>query len=113
MGKGRRARIVPFGHQTARALDRYERLRKSHKNAHLPAYWLAERGGAMTNFGVGQAIRRRGRQAGIHDLHAHMFRHTFAHYSKDVLLTLPALSEQDPASFMHLVSVTMVDQLVQ
>jgi integrase/recombinase XerC len=85
MGKGRRARIVPFGHQTARALDRYERLRKAHKNAHLPAYWLAERGGAMTNFGVDQAIRRRGRQAGISDLHAHMFRHTFAHYSKDVL----------------------------
>jgi integrase/recombinase XerC len=85
MGKGRRARIVPFGHQTARALDRYECIRKSHKNAHLPAYWLAERGGAMTNFGVDQAIRRRGRQAGIHALHAHMFRHTFAHYSKDVL----------------------------
>lgn len=85
MGKGRRARIVPFGHQTARALDRYERIRKSHKNAHLPAYWLAERGGAMTNFGVDQAIRRRGRQAGIRDLHAHIFRHTFAHYSKDVL----------------------------
>jgi site-specific recombinase XerC len=46
MGKGRRARIVPFGHQTARALDRYERIRKSHKNAHLPAYWLGERGGS-------------------------------------------------------------------
>jgi site-specific recombinase XerD len=85
MGEGRRARIVPFGHQTARALDRYERIRKSHKNAHLSAYWLGERGGAMTDFGVDQAIRRRGRQAGIRDLHAHMFRHTFAHYSKDVL----------------------------
>jgi integrase/recombinase XerC len=85
MGKGRRARIVPFGHQTARALDRYGRIRKAHKNAHMSAYWLAERGGAMTDFGVDQAIRRRGRQAGISDLHAHMFRHTFAHYSKDVL----------------------------
>jgi integrase len=39
----------------------------------------------MTDFGVDQAIRRRGRLAGIHDLHAHMFRHTFAHCSKDVL----------------------------
>ncbi len=84
-GKGRRARIVPFGHQTARALDRYERIRKSHKSAHLAGYWLAERGGAMTNDGIDQAIRRRGRAAGIPDLHAHMFRHTFAHYSKDVL----------------------------
>jgi integrase/recombinase XerC len=84
-GKGRRARIVPFGHQTARALDRYERVRKAHKNAHLRAYWLADRGGAMTNDGVDQAIRRRARSAGIADLHAHMFRHTFAHYSKTVL----------------------------
>ena len=37
-GKGRRSRIVPFGYQTARALDRYERVRKAHKNAHLPGY---------------------------------------------------------------------------
>jgi site-specific recombinase XerD len=85
MGKGRRARIVPFGHQTARALDRYERARKVHKNAHLTGYWLADRGGAMTYDGIDQAIRRRGRVAGIADLHAHMFRHTFAHYTKDVL----------------------------
>ncbi len=42
MGKGRRACIVPFGHQTARALDRYERVRKSHKWADLPGYWLTE-----------------------------------------------------------------------
>ncbi len=59
MGKGRRARIVPFGHQTARALDRYERVRKVHKNAHLAGYWLSERGGVMTYDGVDQAIRRR------------------------------------------------------
>src|ERR1700690_2971854 len=85
MGKGRRARIVPFGHQTARALDRYERLRRSHKNAHLPGYWLSENRGAMTDDGVDQAVRRRGRAAGIADLHVHMFRHTFAHFSKDVL----------------------------
>jgi site-specific recombinase XerD len=85
IGKGRRSRIVPFGHQTARALDRYERVRRAHKNAHLTGYWLADRGGAMTLEGVDQAIRRRARAAGISDLHAHMFRHTFAHYSKDVL----------------------------
>jgi hypothetical protein len=35
--------------------------------------------------GIDEAIRRRGNEAGITDLHAHMFRHTFAHYSKDVL----------------------------
>jgi integrase len=51
----------------------------------LPDYWLSERGGVMTHSGLDQAIRRRGRTAGIDDLHEHMFRHTFAHYSKDVL----------------------------
>jgi integrase/recombinase XerC len=85
MGKGRRARIVPFGHQTARALDRHERVRKAHKNAHLSGYWLGERSAVMTDDGIDQMIRRRGREAGIADLHPHMFRHTFAHYSKDVL----------------------------
>lgn len=85
LGKGRRARTVPFSHQTARALDRYERVRRNHKNAYLAGYWLAERLAVMTHDGVDQAIRRRGREAGILDLHAHMFRHTFAHYSKDVL----------------------------
>jgi integrase/recombinase XerC len=85
MGKGRKARIVPFGHQTARALDRYERVRKTHKNAHLPAYWLSERRGAMTYDGLDKVVKRRGREAGIMDLHPHMFRHTFAHYTKDVL----------------------------
>lgn len=72
LGKGRRARIVPFGHQTARALDRYERVRKFHKWASLPGYWLAERGKAMTGDGIDQMIRRRGREAGIADLHPHM-----------------------------------------
>jgi site-specific recombinase XerD len=85
MGKGRRSRIVPFGHQTARALDRYERVRKGHKSAHLPNYWLADRGGAISGDGIDKVIRRRAKEAGIPDLHPHMFRHTFAHFSKDVL----------------------------
>lgn len=82
MGKGRRARIVTFGHQTARALDRYERARKTHRWAELPGYWLAERGRVMTNDGIDQMVRRRGVQAGISDLHLHMLRHTWAHYAK-------------------------------
>jgi integrase/recombinase XerC len=85
LGKGRRARIVPFGHQTARALDRYERVRKAHKWVGLPGFWLGDRSRVMTGDGIDQMIRRRGREAGIADLHPHMFRHTFAHYSKDVL----------------------------
>lgn len=52
MGKGRRARIVPFGHQTARALDRNGRVRKEHKQAHLAGYRLGERSKVMTGDGV-------------------------------------------------------------
>ncbi|HYU46917.1 MAG TPA: tyrosine-type recombinase/integrase [Terriglobales bacterium] len=85
MGKGRRARYVPFSHRTAQALDRYNRVRKAHRLAHLSGYWLGERSGAMTVDGIHQVIERRGIQAGIRDLHPHMFRHTFAHFAKDVV----------------------------
>jgi integrase len=33
----------------------------------------------MTASGIAQLLRRRGRQVGIDNLHAHLFRHTFAH----------------------------------
>lgn len=79
MGKGRRPRECPFGHRTAVALDRYVRARGRHRQAFLPALWLGERGkGPMTGNGIGQMVRRRGREAEIKDLHPHAFRHTWA-----------------------------------
>lgn len=78
LGKGRRPRACPFGRKTALALDRYLRARDGHPDAHLPALWLGQQG-PLTSNGVGQMIERRGRQAGIRGLHAHLFRHTFAH----------------------------------
>jgi integrase len=33
----------------------------------------------VTDSGIRQILRRRGRQAGIDGLHPHLFRHTFAH----------------------------------
>jgi integrase len=33
----------------------------------------------VTASGIAQLLRRRGRQAGIENLHAHLLRHTFAH----------------------------------
>jgi integrase len=66
LGKGGRERSLPFGRKTAVALDRYLRVRARHRCAHLDALWLAR-------------PARRGRQAGIPDLHAHRFRHTFTH----------------------------------
>ena len=79
-GKGRRPRSCPFGARTARALDRYLRARSRHRQAELPALWLGANGReAMTDNGIAQMIRKRGREAGIEGLHPHMLRHTFAH----------------------------------
>ena len=76
-GKGRRWRAVPIGAKSVRALDRYLRVRSRHPHADSTALWLG-RLGAMTDSGVTQIVRRRGRQAGLGDIHPHQFRHSFA-----------------------------------
>jgi len=78
MGKGRRPRSVPFGPKAAKALDRYLRARAKHPHAKLDALWIGHKG-ALTADGIRQLIERRGAQAGVPGLHAHLFRHPFAH----------------------------------
>jgi integrase/recombinase XerC len=39
LGKGRRPRSLPFGRNSALALDRYLRVRARHRHAHLPWLW--------------------------------------------------------------------------
>jgi site-specific recombinase XerD len=78
VGKGSRGRSVPFGSKTGTALDRYLRERAHHPHADIAALWLGPKG-PMSDSGIAQMIRRRGRQAGIDGLHPHRFRHTFAH----------------------------------
>ncbi len=78
MGKGRRPRPCPFGAKTAKALDRYVRIREKHRLAELPGMWLGSRG-QLSSQGVRLMLERRGREAGVQGLHAHRFRHTFAH----------------------------------
>lgn len=77
-GKGNKLRPVYFGARTARALDRYLRLRSSHRWAHAPTLFLSQRG-PLSPDGVREALQVRGKAAGIDDLHPHRFRHTFAH----------------------------------
>jgi hypothetical protein len=43
-----------------------------------PRIWLGQRG-VLTTYGIRELLERRGRQAGIPDLHAHQFRHTLAY----------------------------------
>ena len=78
MGKGGRGRAVPFGAKTGVALDRYLRERAKHPMAHLHNLWVGSKG-PLTDSGVRQMLERRGKQAGVDNLHPHRFRHTFAH----------------------------------
>lgn len=78
IGKGRRPRAVPFGAKTARALDRYLRVRRQHKHAHLDGLWLSQRG-AYSADGIDELLRQLAKKAGLDGLHAHQFRHSFAH----------------------------------
>lgn len=80
MGKGRRGRSAPFGAKTALALRRYLRARERHPAAGLPNLWLGKLyRKPFLGDGVKQMLERRGHEAGIDHLHAHRFRHTFAH----------------------------------
>lgn len=77
-GKGNRIRACPFGPKTARAVDRYLRLRGKHPRAREPGLWLGQRG-RLSSDGIDDRLRQRATQAGVEQLHAHRFRHTFAH----------------------------------
>jgi site-specific recombinase XerD len=77
-GKGGKGRVVPFGSHTARALDRYLRVRKSHRLAHTPALWLGGGGQSFSYHGLVRATKGRAESAGIKGFHLHKTRHTFA-----------------------------------
>jgi len=78
MGKGRRPRAAPFGSKTARALDRYLRVRARSPHGGLAALWVGRKG-SLAPASITRMVGRRGQEAGIEGLHPHVFRHTFAH----------------------------------
>lgn len=78
LGKGRRERVLPIGAKAVKALDRYLRKRKQHPAASSPWLWLGHKG-QFGDTGIFQMVKRRGRQAGLGDIHPHQLRHTFAH----------------------------------
>lgn len=78
-GKGGKGRIVPFGAQTAKALDRYLRLRRTHAGAGLPALFVtARRPLRLADHGLRRTLGERATAAGIEKFHPHMLRHTAA-----------------------------------
>jgi integrase/recombinase XerD len=77
-GKGGRGRIVPFGPQTAAAIDRYQRLRRNHLLSGTMALWLGDRGKTFSYTALHRSIGYRAKVAGIDRFHPHLLRHTAA-----------------------------------
>ena len=58
-GKGGKGRTVPFGASVAKALDRYKRVRRLHKLADRPEFWLGDRGRLLAYNGLYWALGQR------------------------------------------------------
>jgi site-specific recombinase XerD len=77
-GKGGKGRLAPFGPQTGRAIDRYLRMRRTHRLADMPALWLGDRGKSLEYYGLHRALKYRAELAGLPKFHPHLMRHTAA-----------------------------------
>jgi site-specific recombinase XerD len=77
-GKGGKDRAVPFGPQTAAAVDRYMRARRAHRLGGTAALWLGGNGQTFSYHGLNLALKRRAAVAGIEGFHLHLMRHTAA-----------------------------------
>lgn len=106
-GKGSKERRVRFGPRTARAISRYLRVRERHVGADLPDLWLAQRGRRpLAPNGIKMMLKRRGIAAGLTGVHAHRWRHNYAHEWKkaggdtgDLMLLLGWTSEDMPRHY--------------
>ncbi len=78
-GKGGKGRVIPFGSHTARAIDRYLRVRRTHRLAAGAALWLGDRGKPFAYDGLHRSLAHRARLAGVEGFHPHKLRHTAAH----------------------------------
>lgn len=76
-GKGSKLRPVYFSSRTARAVDRYLRIRSTSKYANRPEVWLSIRG-PLTYHGLRELLRYRASLAGVEYARPHRFRHTMA-----------------------------------
>lgn len=79
VGKGGKDNTIPFSDKSAEAIEDYLRARKRHAHRDEPYLWLGKKG-RLTDSGIAQAIRDRGRRVGIPNLHAHDFRHAATHH---------------------------------
>jgi site-specific recombinase XerD len=77
-GKGGKGRVAPFGPQTATAIDRYVRARRTHRLADSGPLWVGGGGKTLGYQGLYKSLRERAEAAGINGFHIHLLRHTAA-----------------------------------
>jgi site-specific recombinase XerD len=77
-GKGGKGRVAPFGPDTARAIDRYIRQRRTHRLSDTPPLWLGDRGAGLGYSGLDKTLKWRAELAGLKNFHLHLLRHTAA-----------------------------------
>lgn len=82
MGKGSKERLVPVSGEAERALCRYLEQARPVLSGRAPqatsAMFLNARGGRLSRQSVFRMVQKRGLEAGIKDLHPHVFRHSCA-----------------------------------
>ena len=78
-GKGGKGRVVPLAVETAAAIDKYMRARKTHRLHNEPALWLGDRGKAFSYWALHKTLAWRAELAGVPNFHPHRLRHTAAH----------------------------------
>lgn len=82
MGKGSKERLVGYTPDTALALTRYVEARQKladERGVASSRLWLGQWGRPLSVHGVQTMLCRRGERAGVANVHAHRFRHTYAH----------------------------------
>ena len=80
LGKGNKERLVPIGRPALRAAQRYiDELRPDlEKPASGSKIFLSRTGQPITRVVVWQVVKRHAKRAGLHDVHPHTLRHSFA-----------------------------------
>jgi integrase/recombinase XerD len=73
-----RGRVCHIGPQTAAAIDRWLRIRRTHVRADGPMLWLGTRGRMFRYAALWTALGQRAAVAGITRFHPHLLRHTAA-----------------------------------
>ncbi len=90
-GKGRKTRTVPVGSVALNALAAWLKVRPSSDDT---AVFLSSRGLRISTRTIQDRLRRRGREAGLHqDVHPHMLRHSFASHMLESSGDLRAVQE--------------------